>query len=183
MQVGGRVLELATGEDFAGLFARRVAQPLGLESMVFGSLGSGEHPLVYGGARSTMRDYMTFLRMLLNDGVHDGKAFLAPDSVRELLTDRTGSVPMLRAASRRLEKRTGYGVGCWIDQPDEDHVAIVASSPGVFGFKPWIDRRRKLAAILMIEDVGRQRLGKGPPADLNSLVNAAVDAVSGRKRK
>jgi methyl acetate hydrolase len=45
-----------------------------------------------GGAFSTPRDYMTFLRMLLNDGSHKGVRVLKPETVASMMRNQIGDL-------------------------------------------------------------------------------------------
>ena len=61
----------------------------------------------------------------------------------------------------------GYGLGQWIDPSSP----LIVSSPGAFGFTPWVDRTTQVAGILLVKD-NNQRLF----ADINAI-RAMVNVV------
>lgn len=104
-------------------------------------------PGVAGGMEATPRQYASFLRRLL-----PGSA--APLQLGELL----GANPVctLPAADCRASRLTAipeawhYGLGHWIedDPATTPAVNIAFSSPGSFGFYPWIDAGRSFYGML-----------------------------------
>ena len=179
MQTGGRIAEIAGNDTWQRLFETRISKPLGMKKTWFAASDFNLNPQVAGGARSTLRDYGRFLQMLLNEGEYENERILSADAVREMITDRTGDdIEVARATVARRENFPGYGVGCWTEQKDDDGKTIVATSPGAFGFLPWIDLERGVACVWMIEDRDRVRKGKQGLPDLRAAINAALDAKS-----
>ena len=91
------------------------------------------------GAASTGQDYAIFLQSLLNGSlIANG---------REWLRDRTASIPFL-FRPRGIEENGDwhYALGAWLecDEPKFSPAcadARIYSSPGSFGWTPWIDFR------------------------------------------
>ncbi|MFC2099930.1 serine hydrolase domain-containing protein [Candidatus Bipolaricaulota bacterium] len=141
MQIGGHLAELATGKSWHDLFAERLTEPLGMASTDYRTFGEIANPVVGGGAQSSALDYARFVQMLLDGGVYDGERVLSEEAVAEILTDQLVDTP--------IRPETVYGLGCWGYRVDsETHRLLLASSPGAYGFIPWIDTERNLAGVL-----------------------------------
>ncbi len=145
--VAGRMAEVAAGASWADIFASRIAQPLGLEHTGYGATANPmlSEGLVY----SSASDYATFLQMLLDDGVHDGRRVLSAAAVEEMTRDQTAAI------ADRVSPRgdVTYGLGCWRDVVDSaTGRALVLTSPGGGGFVPWVNRRRQMIGVLAVFD-------------------------------
>jgi len=175
MHVAGRALEVASGLAYRELLAAWITGPLGMAQTAFPPQ-QGANPLVAGGLWSTARDYARFVEMLRNGGLHAGVAVLSAASVDELLRDATQAVPVT-CTPQGLEPATRYGLGCWIDVPAVNGSALQASSPGAFGFTPWVDRGRGLAGVIAIQHLFAEF---EPTARLiQERVRAELDASAG----
>jgi CubicO group peptidase (beta-lactamase class C family) len=146
MQVAGRMAEVAAGKDWETLFQEKIARPLAMTNTHFTPVdsGGGHSPMLGGGARSTLRDYANFLKMIANDGAFDGKRILSKKSIREMQSDQVrgaqvksgGYVERVRGA-----KHDGvYGLGEWREELDAMGRAVLISSPSWAGAYPWIDK-------------------------------------------
>ena len=88
-----------------------------------------------GGLLSTAGDLLNFYRMLLNDGVFDGRRILSAQAVRQMTTKQTGLLPQQ------------YGFGF-------DTRAGKFGHGGTFGTSSSADRERGLITIFMIQYAG-----------------------------
>jgi len=136
MHVGGRMAEVASGQSWRTLFAQRITTPLGMTHTDFDAFGVSENPRIAGGARSTLDDYGRFLEMLLGGGLFRGARVLEPSSVDEMRKDQTFGVPIV---STPAQPDTRYGLGTWRDVVDTSGNPVRVSSPGAFGFTPWLE--------------------------------------------
>ena len=104
-------------------------------------------PQPAGGARGTARNYARFLRRLLTDSPQPLQlgALLGSHAVCTLPGEGCNASPEVA-----LPEAWHYGLGHWIeDDPQATPQANFAySSPGLFGFYPWVDIDRKLYGIL-----------------------------------
>ncbi|MHB8574338.1 MAG: serine hydrolase [Dehalococcoidia bacterium] len=77
-------------------------------------------PDARGGLVSTAADYLSFARMLLDGGVHDGARLLPESSVTAMTTDHLGSA-RARSASAEifLSSGAGWGYGVEVITPDQ----------------------------------------------------------------
>lgn len=148
MQAGGRVAEVAGERGWPEMFRIRIAEPLG---MVETTYAPGKNPLIASGVRSSARDYVRFIQMILRGG----SSVLTGRSVAEMQKDQTGNSAIgpdhpfeaFGAIDARLPS-SRYGLGEWREMIDESDVVL--SSPGATGFTPWIDLRAGFAAVLSV---------------------------------
>lgn len=165
--VAGRLAEVADGRPWAEVFRARMAEPLGLANTGY---GPGANPaLSEGRAYATAPDYATFLQMVLDGGVWQGRRVLSPEMIEELTRNQTEHVRF--ESSPRGEET--YGLGCWRDIVDSTTGrALLLSSPGAGGFVPWINRTRDLVGVVAVYD----RLDRIFPRAVGIMI-AARDAV------
>ncbi|MGA0608567.1 serine hydrolase domain-containing protein [Phenylobacterium sp. VNQ135] len=189
MQAVGAVAEKVTGKSWNELFRERIGIPCDMPDTTYvrtpGTAPPAtmneptRNPMVAAGARSSMRDYGHFLEMIANGGVYKGRRVISERSVREMQKDQTGHLPLLRASNDRLGRESHYGLGQWIDVQAPDGRTIQVSSPGAWGFRPWLNLDRGVYGVFVM-----QRKVGGPvvsatfdPWKLIDLVHeAAADA-------
>jgi CubicO group peptidase (beta-lactamase class C family) len=124
-------------------------------------LRTGSGPAVWGkppafpsgaaGLVSTVDDYLAFARLLLNEGVHNGRRLLSERSVRLMTTNHL--TPEQIAAGGPILGGQGWGFGVGVaTAPDE-----VSATPGRYGWNGgygtfWFnDPNRDLVAIAMTQ--------------------------------
>jgi serine-type D-Ala-D-Ala carboxypeptidase/endopeptidase len=162
VQVAGRIAEIASGVDAPSgqawklLFASRLGTPLGMTATTSEGEGPTDNPHLAGGAMSTAGDYGRFLTMVLNGGTFRGQRVLSESTVAEMLRDQTRGSPLRFNPFELFPtlcpgwREVRYGICNWLETRDPaTGQAWEASSPGVFGFIPWIDRRRQLAGVFV----------------------------------
>lgn len=151
MQVAGAVAEIVSGKSWGDLFREKIAVPCRMKNTSYGRFGLNRNPRIAGGASSTLNDYRNFLTMILNEGDFKGRRVLSKAAVREMEKDQTRGAEPKSATLFRLTAGSRYGLGQWLDRKDENDQGIEISSPGAFGFRPWIDRERNLLGVLVVE--------------------------------
>lgn len=143
MQVAGRIAELVGHKDFETLFQDKIAQPLGMKNTTFTK--NEKTPQVAGGAHSSVNDYLNFLNMLMNKGLFNGKRILSETAVKVLLANQISNPKVDYSPFTKYENlftppiTMKYGIGNWREQDLKTGELKVSSSPGAFGFTPWID--------------------------------------------
>jgi CubicO group peptidase (beta-lactamase class C family) len=168
MQLGGRIAEIAGGDSWDNLFQRCLAEPLGLAHTSYRGEQSfwldGGNPKIAGGVRTSLDDYGRFVEMILHDGQFRGRQILSAASVREMERDHTTGTKKLSFIPPMLKgvKFGIYGLGLWRLAVDPHGEATVVASPGAFGFFPWVDRPRGIAAVFMIQEFRGASLGDRP---------------------
>jgi len=147
MQVAGRMAEVVSGKDFETLFQELIAKPLGMKNTHFIpiNLDGGHSPMLGGGGRTIVHDYMHFLKMIYHDGNYNGKQIISRKSIAEMQANQVGAAKVL--PGEYIEKAFGtfhngiYGFGEWREKVDEKGAAYQISSPGWAGAYPWINKR------------------------------------------
>ena len=147
MQIAGLMATEATGQSIAALIDARLSQPLGLTQTAYPAI-AGNNPRFSGQMQSSADDVSRLLT-----------AVLAGD----LVTDRTGYLEDRTATVTFGSRPSGldaldwhYGFGFWKECDDLSYTAAcdanpIISSPGAFGFTPWIDFERGYWGIVAIE--------------------------------
>jgi CubicO group peptidase (beta-lactamase class C family) len=186
MQAAGRMAELASGEDWETLFQRTIARPLGMTDTHFTPVdgGLGHSPMLGGGARGSLRDYLRFLAMLAAGGVApDGRRVLSAAAIAHLQADQVGAAELppgrFPGTASRPAHHGIYGLGEWRELVDADGRALLVSSPSWAGTYPWLDHRHRLYACLLAhvrgESAGRDHFNPmSASAELPDLVAEAV---------
>lgn len=141
-----RVLEIITKRGFEQIMAERITRPLQMRNTSFSNFNAVNPS---GGAQSSAGDYMTFLAMLLNKGMHNGKRILSEKAI-ELMETASTTSNMIKYAPKATQGFQ-YGLGEWIMSTDENGKGISFTSPGLFGTWPIIDRCRNYACIFFTE--------------------------------
>jgi len=177
----GRIVEIVSGLPFEVFLQKRIFDPLGMKDTTFyltevqmprwvipakrqgEQLVPAEIGLLYGhpptwrehypasngGLFSTAPDYTRFAQMLLNGGLLDGRRYLAAESVRMMSTVQTGDLVT------GFTPGNGWGLGVGIVRQPQGVTAML--SPGTFGHgggygtQVWIDRKRDVVLIMMIQ--------------------------------
>ena len=159
MQIAGLMARGATGVDLKTIIRRNVLDPANAGPDIFFLEEFGDNPRYSGGLNSSTTAYARVLT-----------AFLAGDLVQnldQLLLDRTAGTET--AFTLPAIENTGvdwhYGFGFWkecdqVPYSSECDASPIISSPGAFGFLPWVDFENGYWAILaMREPVG---FGRSP---------------------
>lgn len=183
MQVGGRVAEIVDGRPWDQIFEQRIARPLGMVTM---SYGFGNNPLIGGGVRSNLDDYLRFLTMIASRGVFEGQRVLSAAAIEQMQMDQTGGAAIVESPYARYAyiapalAQTRYGLGEWLERVDASGRVVEINSLGAFGFAPWIDHERRLVGILMVQSQPAQT----PPVyfELKKIVHEAIAPVPARRR-
>ncbi|MGB8859214.1 MAG: serine hydrolase domain-containing protein, partial [Ilumatobacteraceae bacterium] len=158
--VAGALAELVTGVPFAELFQQRIARPLGMSATHFVQVGDlrvdgVDFPNPAGTARSSLGDYGRFLEMIYHEGVApDGTRILEAATIAEMQRNQIADATYGTAAEFRVKAEAPYGLGEWLDWTREDGSALVVSSDGAFGFRPWLDKENDLFGVYLIQDLG-----------------------------
>ena len=167
LQIAAAVIENISGKPFKTLFHERIAMPC---SMMNTDFGNKPVPLPAGGAVSTAFDYLNFLQMILNKGIFNGRQVLSSSAIELMQRDQLINKKIIHSPANA--DTYGYGFGEWIMQNELNESTGSVTSPGLFGSFPWIDNKRRYAAVLFtfnFKSKGRHQL-------YNSL-KASVDAT------
>lgn len=180
--VCGRVVEVVAGIPFEAFLDKRIFQPLGMHDTTFhptpeqakriatlyepgpdgNSLEAREHwlnrvaedrsPNPSGGLFSTAADMAKFYQMILNGGEFAGTRIVSEEAVQEMTRIQTGDL------ATGFTPGNGWGLG-WCVVRDPQGVTEVLSAGtfghgGAFGTQGWVDPRRRMVLVLMIQRTG-----------------------------
>lgn len=190
MQVAGRMAELATGNAWDDIFIAEMITPLGMGATDFAASSTqpgyvrNSNPRIAGGVRSTLEDYGKAVDMVLAYGCLDNtlllpctpnRRFLSRATIELMAADRTvGTVDISRPPT---STGYGYGLGQWIDPSSP----LIVSSPGAFGFTPWVDHVNKIAGILLVDDLNTRVVND--INDIRAMVNVVTADGKGSRIK
>jgi CubicO group peptidase (beta-lactamase class C family) len=190
MQVAGRMAELATGKAWDDIFIAEMVTPLGMNATDFATSSTApgyvrtDNPRIAGGVRSTLEDYGKVVDMVLAYGCLDNtlllsclpsRRFLSRATIELMATDRTvGTVDISRPPT---STGFGYGLGQWIDPSSP----LIVSSPGAFGFTPWVDRVNQVAGVFLVDDLNTRVVND--INDIRAMVNAVTAGNKGMRLK
>jgi len=169
MNIAGRMMEVVTKKTFDRVAQEKVTRPLKMRATSF-----YDYNTMFvdpsAGAQTTANDYMNFLVMLLNDGQFEGKQVLSKESVAEMCKAQFTELPV-----RFTPKGTEgwhYGFGAWLVEEDGSGNGTVVTSPSLTGTWPYIDRKNKYAALLLVKSSGEQ--GNEIFTQFRTAVNTAL---------
>jgi len=168
LNIVGRILEVVSHKDFETLFQERIAKPLAMKNTTF-TKSKAVNPS--GGATSTAADYMNFLQMILHKGEFRGKQIIKAKTIELMQISRTAHVKVVYTPKEALGFE--YGWGEWILEKDEVGNSTVVCSPGLFGTYPWVDLRRKYAAIVFVKNIHIKDRQKNYQ-QIRDAINAAI---------
>ncbi len=119
-------------------------------------------PMPAGGLFSTAKDVSSFCRMLLNDGMFEGKKVLSPESVKAL-------------SSRQTEPavKDSYGLGLSVSEHSFGH-------GGALSTNMTIDKKHGLVLIYLVQHAGYANADGG---EIQPSFNKAAIARFGKKGK
>jgi CubicO group peptidase (beta-lactamase class C family) len=156
LHVAARMAEVVTGQAWANVFATQLKAPLGLpaEMTYYTAPRQGlgtSNPLIAGGLRATMSEYARVLQLEFNRGSYQGTSLIGASLFDAQATEpfpnaTIGNSPFLNAGIN-----FHYGLAAWLECPPPAVNCKVLSSPGAFGFTPWVDRDGGYYAVLAME--------------------------------
>jgi len=177
----GRIVEIVSDVPFEVFLRNRIFDPLGMKDTTFyldeaqmprwviPARREGEqlipaeigllyghsptwrdhYPASNGGLFSTAPDYTRLAQMLLNGGVLDGRRYLTAESVHMMSTVQTGDL------ITGFTPGNAWGLGvCIVRQPQGVSEMLSPGTfghGGVYGTQFWIDMKRGVALIMMIQ--------------------------------
>jgi serine-type D-Ala-D-Ala carboxypeptidase/endopeptidase len=150
LEVAGAMAEIAGGKPFAQLYRDKVANPLAMGAVSGFTYPSAANPLIAGGAVSTGEEYAKML-----DGVMTNR-LLSTNGLATFKRDQTTNVTFAFRPGASSTTDWHYAAASWYEcdfAPFDARCANahVISSPGLFGWTPWIDFDNGYYAIITME--------------------------------
>ena len=197
----GRIIEVCSGKSYEAFLDERLFQPLDMKDTFFypnearkarvatlykkekdglarsenmlGDAVGGRFPVPAGGMFSTAPDMLKLYQMMLDRGTAGGKRYLSEASVAKMTRNHTGD---LRAG---FTDGVQMGLGWQLVGTPTGVTEMLSPGTyghgGAFGTQGWIDPRRGLIFILMVQ---RSGFPNGDASDLRkSLQTIAVAAI------
>jgi len=156
MTVAGLMAENATGMSWDSIFSEFVTSVNAIAAVNNYTVSnatkytkaSSQNPWLAGGMDSSVKDYNAFLYALYS------RSLLSNQSFQAMIADHTSNVTIIYSPADETANETWhYGLGCWPECPYSDWQSppcgfyngsnsttpYTVSSPGAFGFYPWIN--------------------------------------------
>jgi CubicO group peptidase (beta-lactamase class C family) len=184
LHVVARMAEVVTGDSWAEVFEAQLKAPLGLgPDMLWYSaprMGLGtSNPLIAGGIRATMNEYARVLQLEFNRGTYLGNRLLADALFTEQGTEPYPGAVIGTSPFTAISLDFRYGLAGWLECPPPAVNCGVVSSPGAFGFTPWVDREGGYYAVIGMEITESQsgvvNFSVALAQQLKPLIRAALD--------
>lgn len=145
LQIAAAMAEVATNKSWATIFREQVATPAGLTATSYVT-PSTTNPRIAAGVNSTANDTARFLQAMLN-----GSLITQTDIY---VQDRTAGLPILNTPDATENfGQWHYALGSWRECDDIPFSIACSSqrtvsSPGAFGWTPWIDYDRSYWGVI-----------------------------------
>jgi CubicO group peptidase (beta-lactamase class C family) len=199
----GRVIEVVSGESYEAFLQKRVFDPLGMTDTTFAPTAEQlkrlaviytkgtdghlapvpnaliglpphpKHPIPAGGLVSCAADLAKLYRMMLNKGTLDGHRVLSERAVAEMTRTQTGDI------KTGFVDGTSWGYGWAVVKEPTGVTGMLSAGTyghgGAFGTQGWIDPKRDLFVVLLIQ---RAALANGDASPMRkTLQEIAVKAL------
>lgn len=161
MLVAGAILEKATSTGWIDLFRQRITTPLGMkDSFWFSPMPAFTHvpgktvnlPNIQAGVHTSPADYLRFLTMINDKGqAPGGPRILSEASIAAMERSRTTGLDRF-LVPQGVKQDWNYAVGFWCEKTLPDGRCTVISSPGAFGFYPWVNRENGTYGLFAVVD-------------------------------
>lgn len=158
LHVAARMAEVATGRSWQQLVRERLTDPLGLPTSVrFYTLPNQAlgltNPLVAGGMRASARDYARLLALVYHKGRLGSVTVATPALFDEQTREPYPGVLIGASPAQSQGWPFRYGLAVWLQCSTPAAGCAAISSPGAFGFTPWINRDAGYYATVAMEEV------------------------------
>ncbi len=165
LEVAGAMAEVAGGKPFVQLYRDKVANPLAIGAVSGFTYPSTANPLIAGGGVSTGEEYAKML-----DGVLTNR-LLSATGLATFKADQTANVTFAFRPGSSSTTDWHYAAASWYEcdfAPFDSRCAAshIISSPGLFGWTPWIDFDNNYYAVIAME---------GPNTGDSSGVSVALE--------
>jgi len=156
LHVAARMAEVVTGQSWANIFAAQLKTPLGLGADVIWYTAPRQstgttNPLIAGGLRMTMNEYARVLALEYGRGTYQGNPLIAASLFDAQSTEPYPNAVIGNSPFVSVGLNFHYGLASWLECQPPAVNCQVQSSPGAFGFTPWVNRTDGYYAILGME--------------------------------
>lgn len=187
LAVAGRMAEVATGKPWNEIFAEQLRAPLGLPAdLVYYAnplqAQGTANPLLAGGLRMSMNEYERVLHLAFDKGARQGTQLLAPALFDAQAIEPYPDVVIGNSPAGNAGFAFRYGLTAWLECATPQTGCSTISSPGAFGFTPWLDRAAGYYAVIGMEVTNRNasteiaNFGVALEQQIKPLIPAALAA-------
>lgn len=183
LHVAARMAEVTTGKRWNALFTETLAAPLGLPAEVtyFTAPRQAQgtsNPLIAGGLRTSMNEYARLFALVFHKGRYAGLERGTPELFDAQPREPFPGVTVGNSPVKDLGLPYRYGLTAWLHCDTPATGCATISSPGAFGWTPWLDRDAGYYAILGMQ-LDRQSEGVvgfsvSLSGELQPLIRAAL---------
>jgi CubicO group peptidase (beta-lactamase class C family) len=179
--VAAAMAEVVSGESWATLFDQNLKTPLGLVDpdlhyVTLPKQGTGgDNPLVAGGLLATADEYMPILAVLFHKGEIAGQPWISSTLMERFGENHYADVLVGTTPPATVEFDFRYSWSSWLNCEGPVASCPVVSSPGAFGFSPWVDWEHGYYAVLAMES---DDAGAGSPFSV-PLMEALRSEIEG----
>ncbi|MBV9124476.1 MAG: beta-lactamase family protein [Planctomycetes bacterium] len=138
-----------------------------INQLTYPLTSTNRYPCPAGGLFSTAADLSCFCRMILAQGIFEGRRYLSPEAIQQMTTTQTPDKPGMPS----------YGFGWSVEKSSPGGKGLL--SPGSFGHggaystQMWIDPQKQLVLVLLVQHAG---FPDGEGGKMNQAIQrAAVD--------
>jgi CubicO group peptidase (beta-lactamase class C family) len=180
MQIAALMVANKRGQSVDQAMREVLLDPLEISAVTRYTQGAGDNPRYAGSLRSTGEDYAKLLTAILSGNIAPNRAAFLEDRTGNRVIDfRPGALD-----DNNLDWR--YGFGFWKEcdvrpyAPSCD-AAPVISSPGAFGFTPWVDFENDYWGIIVLEETsGALRDPASFSVDIEQDIQPLIEVALGR---
>jgi CubicO group peptidase (beta-lactamase class C family) len=198
----GRIIEVVSGKPYEEFLRERIFDPLGMKdttfyptkdqlsraAMLYGKSGEklvpdlnaliglpsgARYPIPAGGLYSSGADLAQFYRMMLHRGALNGTRIVSEQSVETMTKVQTGDLKC------GFVDGMSFGFGWGVVREPQDVTGMLSPGSfghgGAFGTQAWLDPRKDLFLVLLIQRTGLKNSDASPMRkELQELAAAAV---------
>lgn len=155
LHVAARMAEVVTGNTWNQIVSLELLQPLALPNLVYytyprQAIGT-DNPLVAGGLRASMNEYARVLQFTFDRGAWQGNQLMASALFDLQAIEPFPAAVIGNSPAQSIGFNFRYGLAAWLECATPTTGCTTISSPGAFGFTPWLDRQNGYFAILGME--------------------------------
>jgi D-alanyl-D-alanine-carboxypeptidase/D-alanyl-D-alanine-endopeptidase len=183
LHVAALMAEVATGRPWHDIFHQQIRVPLGLpaEFAYYSRPRQADdtqpgNPLLAGGMRASMNEYERVLHFVFDKGSWQGAQLLSP-TIFDVQT--VAPYPQATIGSTPGFANARYGLTAWLECSTPETGCATISSPGAFGFTPWIDRATGYYAIIGME-IDDYRGERGAGTSVQRTLKPLIEQAIGR---
>jgi D-alanyl-D-alanine-carboxypeptidase/D-alanyl-D-alanine-endopeptidase len=163
LHVAARMAEVVTGKTWDAVFGEQLRVPLAIDAdakfYTWPRKPEGTtNPLIAGGMQMTINEYAKVLDLEYHRGLYRGQRLISDALFTAQATEHYPNAVIGDTPVERINLNYHYGLASWLMCPPPAVNCPVQSSPGAFGFTPWVDRTGGYYAILGM-DLGGRRTG------------------------